>query len=164
VRQQTDRDKASQQSSAIAANMGAITAPWQCALLECRAVLTKKSARLALRVRASLPDTTNEGTTVNNLKINVIVLALGLAFSAGSMAAGISKAAHMKTSDARATASEKSANAYNKADSQSADAQKDATADKAGAEYAVAKEKCDDLAGNAKDVCVKEARARFGKS
>ncbi|MBX9716528.1 MAG: hypothetical protein K2X42_08040, partial [Burkholderiaceae bacterium] len=27
------------------------------------------------------------------------------------------------------------------------------------ANYAVAKEKCDDLAGNAKDVCVKEAQA-----
>ena len=30
---------------------------------------------------------------------------------------------------------------------------------RADAEYAVAKEKCDDLAGNAKDVCVKEAKA-----
>jgi len=30
---------------------------------------------------------------------------------------------------------------------------------KADADYAVAKEKCDDLAGNAKDVCVKEAKA-----
>jgi hypothetical protein len=204
---------------------------------------------------------------VNNLKINVIVLALGLAFSAGSMAAGISKAdykaakdsigaeykvakagcaslsgnpndicvaeakgkekvamaeleasykpspkthyearvaraeadyavanekcddlagntkdvcvkeakaaqtaakadakAHMKTSVAKATANEKSADAYNKADSQAAVAHKDAVADTVNAEYAVAKEKCDDLAGNAKDVCVKEAKARFGKS
>ena len=30
---------------------------------------------------------------------------------------------------------------------------------KAGAAYAVAKEKCDDLSGNAKDVCRKEAKA-----
>lgn len=30
---------------------------------------------------------------------------------------------------------------------------------KAEADYAVAKEKCDDLAGNTKDVCVKEAKA-----
>lgn len=30
---------------------------------------------------------------------------------------------------------------------------------KAAATYAVAKEKCDDLAGNSKDVCVKEAKA-----
>ena len=29
----------------------------------------------------------------------------------------------------------------------------------AGADYAIAKEKCDDLSGNAKDVCVKDARA-----
>ena len=30
---------------------------------------------------------------------------------------------------------------------------------KAEAEYAVAKERCDDQAGNAKDVCVKEAKS-----
>lgn len=32
---------------------------------------------------------------------------------------------------------------------------------KADANYAVAKEKCDDLAGNAKDVCLKEAKAAY---
>ena len=32
---------------------------------------------------------------------------------------------------------------------------------KAKAEYSVAKEKCDDKAGNAKDVCVKEAKATY---
>lgn len=32
---------------------------------------------------------------------------------------------------------------------------------KAEADYDVAKEKCDDLAGNAKDVCVKDAKAAF---
>ena len=32
---------------------------------------------------------------------------------------------------------------------------------KANATYAVAKEKCDDLSGNAKDVCVKEAKAAY---
>ena len=35
----------------------------------------------------------------------------------------------------------------------------DALIARADAEYDVAKEKCDDLAGNAKDVCVKEAKA-----
>jgi hypothetical protein len=30
---------------------------------------------------------------------------------------------------------------------------------KVDADYAVAKEKCDDFSGNAKDVCVKEAKA-----
>ena len=35
---------------------------------------------------------------------------------------------------------------------------------RADANYAVAKEKCDDLAGNAKDVCVKEAKAGLTKA
>jgi hypothetical protein len=35
---------------------------------------------------------------------------------------------------------------------------------KADANYDVAKEKCDDLAGNAKDVCVKEAKAAHTRS
>ena len=35
---------------------------------------------------------------------------------------------------------------------------------RADAIYEVAKEKCDDLAGNAKDVCVKEAKANFVKA
>lgn len=35
---------------------------------------------------------------------------------------------------------------------------------KAEADYAVAKEKCDDLAGNAKDVCVQEAKAAETKA
>jgi hypothetical protein len=60
--------------------------------------------------------------------------------------------AQMKTSDANATANEKSE-----------DARKDATTDKLAAEYKVAKEKCDTYAGNAKDVCVNEAKVRFGK-
>jgi len=35
---------------------------------------------------------------------------------------------------------------------------------KAEAVYKVAKEKCDDLSGNAKDVCVKEAKANYAKA
>ncbi len=35
---------------------------------------------------------------------------------------------------------------------------------RADANYEVAKEKCDDLAGNAKDVCVKEAKAAYVKA
>jgi hypothetical protein len=35
---------------------------------------------------------------------------------------------------------------------------------RADAAYAVAKEKCDDLAGNPKDVCVKEAKATYVKA
>jgi len=39
-----------------------------------------------------------------------------------------------------------------------------AATDKRNAEYAVAKEKCDVFAGDAKAGCVKEAKARYGQS
>ena len=42
--------------------------------------------------------------------------------------------------------------------------QYDARVAKAEATYKVAKEKCDDLKGNDKDVCVKEAKANFAKA
>lgn len=45
-----------------------------------------------------------------------------------------------------------------------AEARKDASADKREAEYRVAIEKCDALAGAAKDTCVSNAKARFGKN
>jgi hypothetical protein len=45
-----------------------------------------------------------------------------------------------------------------------ADARKDANADKRDAEYKVAIEKCDALAGPAKDACVSNAKAQYGKS
>ncbi len=45
-----------------------------------------------------------------------------------------------------------------------ASAQREATEDKRDADYKVAVEKCDSLAGNAKDACVRDAKARFGKS
>ncbi len=45
-----------------------------------------------------------------------------------------------------------------------ANARRDAVMKKADAEYGVTKEKCDDLAGNAKDVCVKEAKLMREKS
>jgi hypothetical protein len=72
--------------------------------------------------------------------------------------------AHKKTVDANKTANEKSTTARVKADEKIAVARKDAALDKRDAEYAVAKEKCDVLAGNPKDVCVNDAKARFGKS
>jgi hypothetical protein len=43
-------------------------------------------------------------------------------------------------------------------------ARKDAAIARADADYSVAKEKCDDLAGNPKDVCVKEAKATHVKA
>ena len=45
-----------------------------------------------------------------------------------------------------------------------ADAKKDAAEDKRDADYKVAVEKCDALAGNAKDACVRDAKAKHGKS
>ena len=45
-----------------------------------------------------------------------------------------------------------------------ADARKDANADKRDAEYKVAIEKCDALAGPAKDSCVGHAKVQYGKS
>jgi hypothetical protein len=45
-----------------------------------------------------------------------------------------------------------------------ASAQREATEDKRDAEYKVAVEKCDSLAGTAKDACVRDAKARYGKS
>jgi hypothetical protein len=45
-----------------------------------------------------------------------------------------------------------------------ADARKDANVDKREAEYKVAIEKCDALAGAAKDACVSSAKAQYGKS
>ena len=45
-----------------------------------------------------------------------------------------------------------------------AEARKDASAEKREAEYKVAIEKCDVLAGAAKDACVSAAKSRYGKS
>lgn len=45
-----------------------------------------------------------------------------------------------------------------------AEARKDASADKRDAEYKVAIEKCDALAGAAKDACLSAAKSRYGKS
>jgi hypothetical protein len=45
-----------------------------------------------------------------------------------------------------------------------ADARKEANADKRDAEYKVAIEKCDALAGSAKDACVSNAKVQYGKS
>jgi hypothetical protein len=45
-----------------------------------------------------------------------------------------------------------------------ADARKDAASDKRDADCAVAKEKCDAFASDAKSNCRKAAKVRFGKS
>jgi hypothetical protein len=50
-----------------------------------------------------------------------------------------------------------------KAQMKTADARNDAASDKRNADFAVAKEKCDAFAGDAKNNCVIDAKARFGK-
>ena len=57
-----------------------------------------------------------------------------------------------KTAEANATANEKVG-----------PGRKDATKDKLGARYKAAKERCDTYAGNAKAVCVQQAKVKFGQ-
>jgi len=61
----------------------------------------------------------------------------------------------------QAKADEKRAKAEAKADKKSTAAHADANADKRDAEFKVAKEKCDSMSGNAKDVCQKDAEAKY---
>jgi len=66
---------------------------------------------------------------------------------------------------AEAKGNEKVAKAQLEADYKNTDkARNDARVAKADADYDVAKEKCDDLYGNQKDVCVKEAKAAHAKA
>ena len=122
---------------------------------------------------------------MKKFNISAIVLAIGLAFSAGAMAEAISKQEY-KSIDNNIDADFKAAKAQcdslagNAKDICEADAKGrrnsaraeleykykptvktlyEARIAKADAEYAVANEKCDDKAGNDKDVCVKEAKA-----
>jgi hypothetical protein len=122
---------------------------------------------------------------VNKLNITVIALSLGFAFSAGALAEGMSQDDYKAGKDSIATAynsakadcASLSGNpgdicvAEAKGKEMIARAELEASYKpnretyyqariaKAEAEYALAKERCDDKAGNAKDVCVKEAKA-----
>jgi hypothetical protein len=62
----------------------------------------------------------------------------------------------------------KAAETKSKADAKTthvaADARKDSAEDKRTADYKVAVEKCDSMSGDAKSQCVKDAKARYGKS
>jgi chromosome segregation ATPase len=73
------------------------------------------------------------------------------------------KAAETKAK-ADAKADRKVAEARKDAGERTAEARKDAAETKRDADYKVAVERCDRLAGDAKDACVKDAKARFGKS
>jgi hypothetical protein len=69
----------------------------------------------------------------------------------------------MKTTSANATANDKSAKANAAASKEVAEVRADASADKRAAQYKVEKEKCDALAAGAKDNCLTQAKANFGK-
>jgi uncharacterized cupredoxin-like copper-binding protein len=68
---------------------------------------------------------------------------------------------HATVSKANMAAHETSANADAKASAIGDEARKDAAGQNANAEYALAKEKCNSLAGNTRDDCVNDAKARF---
>ena len=72
-------------------------------------------------------------------------------------------AAYEKSSKAQGMADEKAAQAQAKADEISTVARNDADTDMRAAALAVAKEKCDVLAGDAKGNCIKDATARFSR-
>lgn len=65
---------------------------------------------------------------------------------------------------ANAKLSEEKLDNNTKAQEKNAQAQKDANADKQDAAYAVAKEKCDALAGDPKTSCLQAAKAQYGKN
>jgi len=122
---------------------------------------------------------------MKNFNISAIVLALGLAFSAGAMAESMTKnqyKSHVKSIESEykvdkaacdsfagnakdiCVAEAKGKQSVAKAELEanykpSVKARYDANVAKAEADYSVAIEKCDDKAGNDKDVCVKEAKA-----
>lgn len=73
------------------------------------------------------------------------------------------KAAETKAK-ADAKAERESTEAHKDAAERSAEARKDAAETKRDADYRVAVERCDRFAGDAKDTCVRDAKARFGKS
>ena len=122
---------------------------------------------------------------MSKLNISAVALAVTFAFSAGAMAEGMSKAdykagmtkisAEYKTDKASCSAysgnasdvckvmaksKEKVAAAELEANYQPTSKHRyEARLARAEGEYAIAKEKCDDMSGNAKDICVKEAKA-----
>lgn len=118
-------------------------------------------------------------------RLNVIALAVGLAFSAGAIAQNVSKEDYKAGKDriateyksAKAGCGSLSGNTKDICMAEAKGNQKVAKAEleasykpslktqyqariaRADAGYAVASERCDDLAGNVKDVCVQEAKA-----
>lgn len=122
---------------------------------------------------------------MNKLKINAIAIAIGLAFGTGAFAQTMSKDEYKSARDniavqykasgmaceslsgnakdickAEASGREKVARAdLDASNKPSADTRYKLRVTHAEADYMVAKEKCDDAAGNVKDVCLKEAKS-----
>ena len=122
---------------------------------------------------------------MNKLDINTIALALSLMFSTGAMAEGMTKEDYKSSKDkmseqykaTKAACKSLSGNANDVCEVEAKGKEHVAIAEldasykpslksryevlvvKAEADYALAKEHCDDKAGNAKDVCVKEAKS-----
>jgi len=67
----------------------------------------------------------------------------------------------LKTADANSTARDKNDAANAAAAATTKDARKDASADKMAASYALAKQKCDAMAGDAKTTCLADAKNRY---
>ncbi|MDO9225494.1 MAG: hypothetical protein Q8M09_20065 [Pseudomonadota bacterium] len=122
---------------------------------------------------------------MKTFNINVLILALGITLNAGAMAEGISKSDYKAGKDkialeykaSKANCAPLAGNLNDICVAGAKGQEKVALAEleasykptrknrylalvaKADADYAVANEKCDDVAGNVKDVCVKEAKA-----
>ena len=122
---------------------------------------------------------------MNTFTIKAAALGIALAFSAGAMAQGITKTEYSANKDrisaeyktAKAGCSSFSSDAYDICDAQATGNERVAMAEleasykptttnhykvgvaRAEADYGVAKQKCDELSGNSKDVCMKEAKA-----
>lgn len=82
---------------------------------------------------------------------------------AAQVAAKADAKVQMKSADATQDANKTITKAANKAGEKVSDARSDAAADKTDAQYKVEKEKCDALAGAAKDNCMTQVKTRFGK-
>jgi hypothetical protein len=83
---------------------------------------------------------------------------------AAEVAAKADAKALLTAEDANEKAAETSAKANRQASEKGVDARRDAASNKRDADYAVALEKCDSFSGDAKTACVRDARARFGRS
>jgi hypothetical protein len=69
-----------------------------------------------------------------------------------------------KAAETKAKAEAKASRRAGDANERTAEARKDATAASREADYRVALERCDKFSGDAKDACVRDVRAKFGKS